>query len=201
MSALSNPFEFLDFFQCLNFANVIGEYSVILKPKQVLCLEAVYRGKDLLAVLPTGYGKSLIFHLIPSLLAEKKRRSGLSAQKTVVIVVFPLNSLIHDQLQKINRIRTRAAVLTAGEQGLDLSLVDETRLKNADYEFVFTHPETCLSSREGVSLFQSHSYQSFVSAVIVDEAHCILEWLVRFLNYLQTSDFNCMLHVNLLKFC
>ena len=92
------------------------------------------------------------------------------------IVVFPLNSLIHDQLQKINRIRTRAAVLTAGEQGLDLSLVDETRPKNTDYEFVFAHPETCLSSREGVSLFQSHACQSFVSAVIVDEAHCILEW-------------------------
>ena len=81
MSASGNLCEFLDFFHCLNFANVVGEYSVILKPKQVLCLEAVYQGKDLLAVLPTGYGKSLIFHLIPSLLAEKKRRSGLSAQK------------------------------------------------------------------------------------------------------------------------
>ena len=52
----------------------------------------------------------------------------------------------------------RAAILTAREQGLDLSFVDKTRLKNADYEFIFTHPETCLSAREGVSLFQSHAY-------------------------------------------
>ena len=67
--------------------------------------------------------------------------------------------------------------------------------------YLLIQKHACLRSREGVWLFQSHAYQSFVSAVIVDEADCILEWLVRILNYLQTLDFNSMLYVILLKFC
>jgi hypothetical protein len=70
--------SFIDFLHCLHSAIVKSEYtSVILKPKQVLCLEAAYLEKDLLAVLPTGYGKSLVFYLLSSLLAERKRRSGV----------------------------------------------------------------------------------------------------------------------------
>ena len=180
------PLEFLD---CLHFAIVNSEYtSIILKPKQVLCLEAAFLGKDLLAVLPTGYGKSLVFHLLSSLLAEKKRRSGV-LEKTVVIVIFPLNSLIplnslHNQLKKINRLSHRAAVLSVqgqelgqnnvGEQSFDYTNINESRLKNADYEYIFTHPETCLSTKYGASLFQTSVYKYSVAAIVVDEAHCIV---------------------------
>jgi superfamily II DNA or RNA helicase len=87
----SSNFKCLEFLLCLHFAVVNSEYvSVVLKPKQVMCLEAAYIGKDLLAVLPTGYGKSVIFHLLPSLLAEKKRRAGIRGNDPVIIVIFPL---------------------------------------------------------------------------------------------------------------
>ena len=89
------------FLHCLHFAVVNSDYSlVILKPKQVLCLEAVFAGRDLLAVLPTGYGKSIIFHLLPALLLEKNRRSTslLQVPPPVVVVISPLKSLIHDQI-------------------------------------------------------------------------------------------------------
>ena len=46
-------------------------WNVNLKPKQVKFLEAVYSGRDVVGVLPTGYGKSIIFHLSPALLFEK----------------------------------------------------------------------------------------------------------------------------------
>ena len=143
--------------------------------------------KDLLAVFPTGYGKSIVFHLLYSLLAEKKRRSGTQGKNPVVIVVSPLNSLIQDQVQKINAARTRAVVLSVKgkyndssveQLNLDLTNVDEFHLKNADYEYVFTHPEMCLSTKQGVAMFQSDAYKYSVSAVVVDEAHCILEWYV-----------------------
>ena len=182
---LSKFQDSIDFLNCLHFAIVNSEYSnIILKPKQVLCLEAAYRGKDLLAVLPTGYGKSLIFHLLSSLFGEKNRRSEV-LRKPVIVVISPLNSLINDQLQKINRVRQRAVVLNVKhdshetdeqEQILDLTSVDVSRLKKGDYEYIFTHPETCLSSKQGVSLFQSNVYKDSVAAVVVDEAHCILEW-------------------------
>ena len=80
-------------------------------------MEAVYHGKDLLAVLPTGYGKSLVFHLLSSLIAEKNRRTDV-LEKPVIIVISPLNSLINDQLQKIDRLRQRAVVLSV--KGHDL---------------------------------------------------------------------------------
>ena len=103
------------FLHCLHFAVVDSDYSfVILKPKQVLCLEAVFAGRDLLTVLPTGYGKSIIFHLLPALLLEKNRRSTslLQVPTPVVVIISPLNSLIHDQIRRINTVRNRAAVLS-----------------------------------------------------------------------------------------
>ena len=42
-----------------------GYTDIILKVKQVICLEALYLRKDLVAVLPTRYGKSLVFHILP----------------------------------------------------------------------------------------------------------------------------------------
>ena len=60
------------FYSSLQQAIVNSGYSSInLKPKQVKCLEAVYSNKDLVAVLPTGYGKSLIFHILPHLFYDK----------------------------------------------------------------------------------------------------------------------------------
>ena len=69
--------------------------------KQVKCLEAIYFGRDVVAVLPTGYGKSLIFHLLPSLLHVRITSTSKIVQTTspvcpIIIVVSPLNALIKD---------------------------------------------------------------------------------------------------------
>ena len=45
-------------------------WNVNLNPKEVKCLGAVYFGRDALAVLPTGYGESIVFHLLPSLFGK-----------------------------------------------------------------------------------------------------------------------------------
>ena len=66
------------FMGCLHSAVCDSNYPKInLKPKQVKCLEAIYLNRDLVAVLPTGYGKSLIFHLLPSLLSERNKHRQL----------------------------------------------------------------------------------------------------------------------------
>ena len=49
------------------------------------------------------------------------------------------------------------------------------RLKDADYDFTFTHPKA-LSCKEGMNLLQRAPYQHAVKAIVVDEAYCILEW-------------------------
>ena len=55
-----------------------GYDNIILKVKQVICLEALYLRKDLVPVLPTGYGKSLIFHVLPRLLKERDTMRSFS---------------------------------------------------------------------------------------------------------------------------
>ena len=89
------------FYSSLHAATSKTIYSnVNLKVKQVICIEAIYRGRDVVALLPTGYGKSVIFHLLPSLFLDKVNCER-GAAYPVVIVVSPLNALIKDQIRRL----------------------------------------------------------------------------------------------------
>ena len=167
----------------------VGYTDIILKVKQVICLEAMYLRKDLVAVLPTGYGKSLVFHVLPRLLKERDtiHTSPSTTCKSVVLVVPPLNALMYDQISSLREKAVQAAILGVKEAESDEdgdSPVTITcqwegtreRIIQAEYEIVFSHPEAFLSCEDGLKVLQSTIYLSAVKAVIVDEAHCILEW-------------------------
>ena len=49
-------------------------------------------------------------------------------------------------------------------------------IEDATFDIVFLHPEACLSSNCGFKLLRSEPYQKAVQAIVIDEAHCILEW-------------------------
>ena len=171
------------FYSSLQFAISNSCYSGFnLKAKQVKCLEAVYCGRDVVAVLPTGYGKSIIFHLLPALLHDKIKMSGQSPSRPVVIVVSPLNALTKDQIRRISQGTLKSAALNvkrkpySADFELDVGEANPSLLKSAEYDLVFTHPEAFLSCKEGMNLSQSAPYQHGVQAIVVDEAHCILEW-------------------------
>ena len=179
------------FFSSLHYAIVSsGYWNINLKPKQVQCLEAIYFGRDTIGVLPTGYGKSIIFHLLPGLFFDKinsraARFSSASIINPVVVVVCPLNSLITDQIRRSTEGKVKATILNVKrsrnsdddlEPALDSSQTNSLLLKEAKYDIVFTHPEAVLSCQKGIELFQSAPYQRCVQALVVDEAHCILEW-------------------------
>ena len=57
-----------------------------------------------------------------------------------------------------------------------IQLCDKDELKNARFNFVFAHPESFLSCKFGRDLLHSKPYQDNVCAIVIDEAHCILEW-------------------------
>ena len=87
--------------------------SFCLKPLQVKCFECMLKGLDIIAVLPTGSGKSLLFQLLPDFLPVK-------GDKNIVLVVCPLNSIIEDQLKVLNDRGVSADVLqVAGDQSRD----------------------------------------------------------------------------------
>jgi hypothetical protein len=71
------------FFACLHFAIRNSLYSNILKPKQVICLEKLFFGSDVLAVLATGYGKLLIYPILPLLLYCKEWLQGSQIPRSI----------------------------------------------------------------------------------------------------------------------
>lgn len=132
-------------------------------------------------MLPTGYGKSVIFHLLPSLFLGKIKYERGAAAQAIVIVVFPLNALIKDQIRRLQEGNVKAAILNVKKKKksedleLDLSNANLSQLRDAKYEVIFTHPEAFIACKQGIELFQTAKYQRNVHAIVIDEAHCILE--------------------------
>ncbi|MGH6879045.1 MAG: RecQ family ATP-dependent DNA helicase, partial [Rhizomicrobium sp.] len=134
-----------------------------LHPKQLEAMRAFVDGKDFLAVLPTGFGKSLCFQL-PALLAAESRAT---------VVVSPLVALIKDQ---VNDLRGRRGIRPVqGITGTTSRVVQNEILRDtADgrVRLLYVSPERL--ARDPV-LRGALSRQQ-LNRVVVDEAHCISVW-------------------------
>jgi len=76
-----------------------------LKAEQKVILQALLSGEDCVAVLPTGYGKSLPYQLYLPVLKELKREGdNENSKKPIVLVCCPLIALMEDQVRRIRTI-------------------------------------------------------------------------------------------------
>ena len=128
------------------------------RPGQLQIVESILAGRDTLAILPTGGGKSICFQ-VPALLL-----SG------VTLVISPLISLINDQVGALNRLGVRAECLTSEKSKQERSSI-LSRARDGGCSLLYLSPERLLSLE-----FEKWAPQLHVSILAVDEAHCISEW-------------------------
>ena len=92
-------------------------------------------GKDVFAIMPTGFGKSLIFQLFPRL-----AKAALTLENSTIIVFSPLISLMRDQVEQLKKLKFLAAAIGITEEEED----DEKKVRQGKCEIVFGSLESRL---------------------------------------------------------
>jgi ATP-dependent DNA helicase RecQ len=128
------------------------------RPLQKEIIESVYNGKDTLAILPTGGGKSICFQ-VPALMKEG-----------ICLVISPLVALMKDQVANLQKRDIKAIALTGGiatEEIIDL--LDNCQFGN--YKFLYLSPE-----RLQADWILDRIKSLPINLIAIDEAHCVSQW-------------------------
>jgi ATP-dependent DNA helicase RecQ len=141
------------------------------RPLQEQIVDDVYHGRDTLALMPTGGGKSITFQ-VPAL-----------AKEGICLVVTPLIALMKDQVENLKQRGIKALAIYSGMTAHEMDVAFDNAAYG-NYKFLYLSPE-----RLGTELFRVRVQNMNVNLLTVDEAHCISQWGYDFRpSYLQIAE-------------
>ena len=163
---------------CLSHAlSCLKKEGLELKKEQVEAISLVSSGKDVFLWLPTGFGKSICYQSLPFVFDYKLGKTNVPPdQRSVVLVVSPLVSLMVDQVTCLQSAGVGAAILS-GNKGVDrMLLASDGDVTSGKFCLLFSAPEAIVSSVRWRELLLQEPLSRQVVAVVVDEAHCVYKW-------------------------
>lgn len=134
------------------------------RPLQAEIIDSVLAGRDTLALMPTGGGKSICFQ-VPTLVM-----GDANPDKRLCLVITPLIALMRDQVANLQERNIQAAAIYTG-MSYDKQRVALDNCLYGPYHFLYCSPER-LESEE----FRKRLAELPVGLIAVDEAHCISQW-------------------------
>ena len=150
-------------------------------------MKAFIAGKNVFAILPTGYGKSIIYAILPKLCDKIQGIVNyfqyiwcifllLGTTGSIVVCISPLTSIMMDQQEKFIRKGIKAELV--GDAQTDQTVFK--RVFQGDLQLLYISPESLLNNKKFRSMFLNKEYKERFIGLAVDEAHCIKTWLVQF---------------------
>lgn len=142
------------------------------RPGQLGVVQALLSGRDALAVMPTGAGKSVCYQIPGVVMAG------------ITLVISPLVSLMGDQVRSLQEAGVQAAFLNS-----TLSASQQARVMNSalagEYDLLYVAPERLEDAR-----FLDFAAQANIPLIAIDEAHCVSQWGQDFRpSYLHIGEF------------
>jgi len=128
------------------------------RPLQEDIIRSVAEGRDTLALMPTGGGKSITFQ-VPALAADG-----------TCLVITPLIALMKEQVNRLNSLEIKSLMIHSAMTREEIDITIENCIYG-DYKFLYVSPE-----RISTQLFQGKVGRINLSLVAIDEAHCISQW-------------------------
>ncbi len=142
----------------------ITEVITYLKPKQKVSLESCVNN-DSLIVLPTSYGKTLIYALLPFYVDESRHRSA-----TKIVLIVPLNAILNEKVARLGSLMCQMKDVVHGN-----SECAQQQFVEGSFRYLIVHPEHFMG-KAGFASLATVAWRSNVSHIVVDEAHCVVLW-------------------------
>ncbi|MDR2814176.1 MAG: RecQ family ATP-dependent DNA helicase [Prevotellaceae bacterium] len=144
----------------VDFSKILFQYwgHHSFRALQEEVVQAAYDGRDTLALMPTGGGKSVCFQ-VPAL-----------AKEGICLVVTPLIALMKDQVENLQKKGIKALAIYSGMSSHEIKIALDNCLYG-EYKFLYLSPE-----RLGTDVFKAYVAHMKVNLIAIDESHCISQW-------------------------